>query len=128
MTRGPVPEPLGFIALRPEWMNYTIETGTEDRATQGCAPSAASSAGMPTGGCPSGRPNARTTTRRTLAYSKRKMVLTTGSTLHRAPEQRPVEFLQTIDQRRKSYLLAMTYKHDADMLKVELAPVINKQR
>jgi len=39
-----------------------------------------------------------------------------------------VEFLQTIDQRRKSYLLAMTYKHDADMLKVELAPVINKQR
>src|SRR5260370_20951988 len=63
-------------------MNYTVETGTEDRATQGCAPSAASTAGMPTGGCPSGRPNARTTTRRTLAYSKRKMVLTTGSTLY----------------------------------------------
>ena len=47
-----VPEPLGFIAFTPECWFYTEGTGTEDRAPQGCDPSADSRAGMARGGLP----------------------------------------------------------------------------
>ena len=40
-----VPEPLGFIALGPECLVCTEGTGTEDRAPQGCDPSAEPEAG-----------------------------------------------------------------------------------
>src|SRR5664279_4668117 len=61
----------------------TVEgTRTEDRAPQGCDPSAGSSAGMARGGFDAeAAPKIQTRHRRILAYCGRKMVLTVGSTL-----------------------------------------------
>src|ERR1035438_5098386 len=60
----------------------TVEgTRTEDRAPQGCDPSAGSRAGMATGGFDAeAAPKLQTRPRRILAYCGRKMVLTMGST------------------------------------------------
>src|ERR1035437_9142203 len=62
----------------------TVEgTRTEDRAPQGCDPSAGSSAGMARGGFDAeAAPKIQTRHRRILACCGRKMVLTMGSTLH----------------------------------------------
>ena len=54
-----VPEPLGFNAFGPEWRAYTEETGTEDRAPQGCDSSAASSAAMTNGRLPQAALNSK---------------------------------------------------------------------
>ena len=51
-----VPEPLGFNALAPECLVYTEGTCTEDRAPQGCDPSADARAGMARGGSSNARP------------------------------------------------------------------------
>src|SRR5674476_872751 len=61
----------------------TVEgTRTEDRAPQGCDPSAGSSAGMARGGFDAeAAPKIQTRHRRILACCGRKMVLTMGSTL-----------------------------------------------
>src|ERR1019366_8749850 len=61
----------------------TVEgTRTEDRAPQGCDPSAGSRAGMARGGFDAeAAPKLQTRRRRILAYCGRKMVLTMGSTL-----------------------------------------------
>jgi hypothetical protein len=59
-------------------MDYTVGTGTEDRAPQGCAPSAASSAGMATGGSQNGRPKLEDTTRMTFNLFKVKNGLDNG--------------------------------------------------
>src|ERR1035437_8772791 len=61
----------------------TVEgTRTEDRAPQGCDPSAGSRAGMARGGFDAeAAPKLQTRPRRILAYCGRKMVLTMGSTL-----------------------------------------------
>src|SRR5450759_3823318 len=60
----------------------TVEgTRTEDRAPQGCDPSAGSRAGMARGGFDAeAAPKLQTRPRRILAYCGRKMVLTMGST------------------------------------------------
>jgi len=75
-----VPEPLGFNAFWPECLSTLESTGAEDRAPQGCDPSAASSAGM-AGRLHPPPQNETNKTRRTLAYCGQKMVLTMGSTL-----------------------------------------------
>src|ERR1035437_451425 len=64
----------------------TVEgTRTEDRAPQGCDPSAGSRAGMARGGFDAeAAPKLQTRRRRILAYCGRKMVLTMGSTLQPA--------------------------------------------
>lgn len=72
------PNPWDFFALGPEWMDYTVEAGREDRAPQGCAPSAASSAGMATGGCLSGRPKRETETPSDISLFKAKNGLDKG--------------------------------------------------
>src|ERR1019366_5012032 len=68
----------------------TVEgTRTEDRAPQGCDPSAGSSAGMARGGFDAeAAPKIQTRHRRILACCGRKMVLTMGSTLCN-PSARP---------------------------------------
>src|ERR1019366_5748192 len=60
----------------------TVEgTRTEDRAPQGCDPSAGSRAGMARGGFdPETAPKLQIRHRRILAYCGRKIVLTMGST------------------------------------------------
>jgi len=67
-------------------MAYTVKAGPEDRATQGCALSAESSAGMVTGGCGRGRPNLRTTTPSDISLSKAKNGLDNGGHF-RVPER-----------------------------------------
>src|ERR1035437_4574834 len=68
----------------------TVEgTRTEDRAPQGCDPSAGSSAGMARGGFDAeAAPKIQTRHRRILACCGRKMVLTMGSTLGTRTEDR----------------------------------------
>src|SRR5450759_212426 len=65
----------------------TVEgTRTEDRAPQGCDPSAGSRAGMARGGFDAeAAPKLQTRPRRILAYCGRKMVLTMGSTSNLTP-------------------------------------------
>ena len=59
-------------------MKYTEGTGTEDRAPQGCDPSAASRAGMATGGCNRTRPNTRITAPPSISLFKPKNGLDNG--------------------------------------------------
>src|ERR1039457_1324190 len=60
---------------------YNRGIRTEDRAPQGCDPSAASSAGMATGGFDAeAAQNTQTPTRPRLTYSGPNLVLTKGST------------------------------------------------
>src|ERR1039458_1427039 len=62
---------------------YNRGIRTEDRAPQGCDPSAASSAGMATGGFDAeAAQNTQTPTRPRLTYSGPNLVLTKGSTLN----------------------------------------------
>src|ERR1017187_7376180 len=78
-TLSPNPWDLTLLG-RNVWR--TVEgTRTEDRAPQGCDPSAGSRAGMARGGFDAqAAPKLQTRPRRILAYCGRKMVLTMGST------------------------------------------------
>ena len=67
-----VPEPLGFNAFQPEWLDYTEGTRTEDKAPQGCDLSAASSAGMARAASTPEPSQTQTQTRRTVSLLEAK--------------------------------------------------------
>ena len=74
----PSPNPWDLSLWGQNGLYYTDGTGTEDKAPQGCALSAHSSAGMVTGGCGCGRPNLRITTPSSISLFKAKNGLDNG--------------------------------------------------
>ena len=79
-TLSPNPWDLSLLG-RNVWP-YTGDTRTEDRAPQGCDPSADSRAGILKVGFATEAASTTIQARRTLAYCQPEMVLTMGSTLH----------------------------------------------
>src|SRR4051794_37438985 len=70
----------GIYRFSARMIVYTEVTCTEDKAPQGCDPSADARAGMARGGLPAA-PNSNPRLPRAIAYCRPKMVLTMGSTL-----------------------------------------------
>src|SRR4051794_9137892 len=70
----------GIYRFSARMLFYTEVTCTEDKAPQGCDPSADARAGMARGGLPAA-PNSNPRLPRAIAYCRPKMVLTMGSTL-----------------------------------------------
>src|SRR4051794_32005087 len=73
----------GIYRFSARMIVYTEVTCTEDKAPQGCDPSADARAGMARGGLPAA-PNSNPRLPRAIAYCRPKMVLTMGSTLSSA--------------------------------------------
>src|ERR1017187_2169096 len=97
-TLSPNPWDLTHSGQNDRLYNRGIRTG--DRAPQGCDPSAASSAGMATGGFDAeAAQNTQTPTRPRLTYSGPNLVLTKGSTLRVESRAEATEWLHEVLRR-----------------------------
>src|SRR4051794_14528739 len=87
----------GIYRFSARMIVYTEVTCTEDKAPQGCDPSADARAGMARGGLPAA-PNSNPRLPRAIAYCRPKMVLTMGSTLPRLVVSRAYYGLVTLSR------------------------------